>query len=299
MAMMNDFLGSLSQRSLNQARHDAPRIGDVQPRLASRFEPLTGTGPIVTTQADAIPQVEELLDAPMPARQRASFDEERGSGRLPRPTGDALPRENPIHRSARPDPTANGSPMIVPQSTVVIRETAQPPHEGVRPAISVTPDGLAQPRSSDKGPNIATPRESLNPPQAILEAIRHERVVERFVERERTLRLTQVEEGASPPRASRAGDQTSQSPAKATNFIKPKVEPLPAPIERRRSEASFPRSSIGGARESEAPAPIIQVTIGRIEVRATPPSAPVKRGSPPASTMSLEDYLRSRSGDRR
>ena len=65
MAMMNDFLGSLSQRSLNQARHDAPRIGDVQPRLASRFEPLAGAAPIVTTQADAMPQVEELLDAPL------------------------------------------------------------------------------------------------------------------------------------------------------------------------------------------------------------------------------------------
>jgi len=299
MAMMNDFLGSLSQRSLNQARHDAPRIGDVQPRLVSRFEPLAGAGPIVTTQADALTQVEELLDAPVPARRRASFDDERGAERLPRPTGDAPPREQPIHRSARPDSTPNGSPMVVPQSTVVIRDVALPPREDVRPAVSVMPDGLARPRSSDKGPDLATPRESLNPPQAIIESIRHERVVERIVEHERTHTLTQVEEGASQPRASRANDQTSQSPVKATHFIKPKVEPLPAAIARRRSEASSPRSSIGSARESEAPAPIIQVTIGRIEVRATPPSAPVKRGPPTASTMSLEEYLRSRSGDRR
>jgi len=40
--------------------------------------------------------------------------------------------------------------------------------------------------------------------------------------------------------------------------------------------------------------PTIHVTIGRIEVRATQPPAPVRRSAPTASTMSLEDYLRSR-----
>jgi hypothetical protein len=44
---------------------------------------------------------------------------------------------------------------------------------------------------------------------------------------------------------------------------------------------------------------MIHVTIGRIEVRAALPPTPVKRASPPTSTMSLEEYLRSRSGDRR
>ena len=200
MAMMNDFLGSLSQRSLNQGRNDVPRIGDVQPRLASRFEPLIGSAPIVTAQADAITQVEELLDAPVSARRRAAFDDEGVAEHQPSPPGDAPPREQPIQRSARPDSTASGSPMLIPQSAVVIRETAQPRRVDVRPAVSVMASGLARPRASDDGPDLATPRESLNPPQSIIESIRHERVIERIVERERTQRQTQVEEGASQPR---------------------------------------------------------------------------------------------------
>jgi hypothetical protein len=50
---------------------------------------------------------------------------------------------------------------------------------------------------------------------------------------------------------------------------------------------------------AQSPAPTIHVTIGRIEVRAAAPTTPVKRASPPASTMTLEEYLRSRAGDRR
>ncbi|HEX2209176.1 MAG TPA: hypothetical protein VHG93_15960, partial [Longimicrobium sp.] len=52
------------------------------------------------------------------------------------------------------------------------------------------------------------------------------------------------------------------------------------------------------AEEAEAPAPVIEVSIGRIEVRATqaPASpAPVRRAP---STLSLDDYLQRRGGGR-
>ncbi|HEX4953034.1 MAG TPA: hypothetical protein VF017_06540 [Thermoanaerobaculia bacterium] len=53
------------------------------------------------------------------------------------------------------------------------------------------------------------------------------------------------------------------------------------------------------ARRSEAP-PRVEVTIGRIEVRATstPSAAPARRAAG-ASAMSLEDYLRRRDGRQR
>lgn len=52
--------------------------------------------------------------------------------------------------------------------------------------------------------------------------------------------------------------------------------------------------------ESAPPPPTIQVTIGRIEVRAMPPPAPSRpRVTTPPARLSLEDYLRSRSGGER
>jgi hypothetical protein len=43
----------------------------------------------------------------------------------------------------------------------------------------------------------------------------------------------------------------------------------------------------------------IQVTIGRIEVKATIPPSPPKPGGPLSSTMSLDEYLRRRQGGER
>jgi hypothetical protein len=42
--------------------------------------------------------------------------------------------------------------------------------------------------------------------------------------------------------------------------------------------------------------PTIHVTIGRIEVKATPPTAAPKRRASASPTMSLDEYLRRRSG---
>ena len=48
------------------------------------------------------------------------------------------------------------------------------------------------------------------------------------------------------------------------------------------------------------PVPTIQVTIGRIEVRATPPPAPPQNRRPAPAVMSLDEYLngQARGGDR-
>ena len=50
-------------------------------------------------------------------------------------------------------------------------------------------------------------------------------------------------------------------------------------------------------KEDQAPQQVVEIHIGRIEVRAAPPSAP-KRASQKPATMSLEEYLRSRPGER-
>jgi len=88
--------------------------------------------------------------------------------------------------------------------------------------------------------------------------------------------------GGEDSRANRPGDRELPESKPASTILQPKVtviERTPPPAHR------------------EAPAPTIQVTIGRIEVRATPAAkAPVReRPAAPPSTLSLEEYLRQRS----
>jgi len=109
------------------------------------------------------------------------------------------------------------------------------------------------------------------------------------------VRHVQTESRAEPKRHAKANEETDfiRSPAK-TSSIKPAELPHSIP-------GSFikpPRRSSNTQAHLPAPAPTVQVTIGRVEVRATP--APPVKQSPPrvAPKLTLEDYLRSRSGER-
>ncbi len=75
------------------------------------------------------------------------------------------------------------------------------------------------------------------------------------------------------------------------------VTPVVERVERVRDNSD--RTQVDRLSTARTAPPTIHVTIGRIEVRAMPPATPVKRAAPPSSIMSLEEYLRSRSGDRR
>ncbi|HEU5330776.1 MAG TPA: hypothetical protein VFU78_21970, partial [Thermomicrobiales bacterium] len=71
-------------------------------------------------------------------------------------------------------------------------------------------------------------------------------------------------------------------------LAQPQVRPLTVPT-------PAPRPS---EPQREA-APSIQVTIGRVEVRAVPAETPARAARPAPPTLSLEDYLRQRNGGRR
>ena len=92
----------------------------------------------------------------------------------------------------------------------------------------------------------------------------------------------------------------ARSPVPATLGALSAAQPAVPPIVERMELATEKQgggqdTGSGSLRTSPPPAPpTIHVTIGRIEVRATQPPAPVRRSAPTASTMSLEDYLRSR-----
>jgi hypothetical protein len=62
-------------------------------------------------------------------------------------------------------------------------------------------------------------------------------------------------------------------------FVRPYIEPT-----------DFKRAG------QPAPTPTIQVTIGRIEVRATSPATPPSKPRAASPAMSLDEYLRRRKG---
>jgi len=86
-------------------------------------------------------------------------------------------------------------------------------------------------------------------------------------------------------------DETTRPIAPAPVVVQPHVTPAP------RVEPAAPAPAEPMA--THKPAPTIQVTIGRIEVRATPPPVPPPKQRSTPLVMSLDDYLRQRNGGRR
>jgi hypothetical protein len=119
---------------------------------------------------------------------------------------------------------------------------------------------------------------------------------------------------AAPPSPSPVAGPPSPAPiAEPSAFARrePAAQPPPVIGLRPRIEpASSDRPAIRpaqsgkpvGSQQRATNGPILRVHIGRIEVRALVPPAPAPPASqrtPPGPRLSLEDYLRSRDGDRR
>jgi hypothetical protein len=141
-----------------------------------------------------------------------------------------------------------------------------------------------------------------------------DRLIPRPVESEQSLTLQYSTTNTSEPASPSTRATARQSPGEA---LKPEVRATksdgqvpkdrPAPhLDQRRPGATLIRPLVRQATtmpearaEAGLESPTINVTIGRIEVRAvTPPTPPPKRSSPPAPTLSLNDYLKRQGGKR-
>lgn len=83
-----------------------------------------------------------------------------------------------------------------------------------------------------------------------------------------------------------------QPPGATQMIVQPRLSP-----ERRPGYSEPPRPPATTAIQAEAP--VIQVTIGRIEIRATPPAAAPPKPRSVSPRLTLEDYLRQRNGGKR
>jgi len=283
---MNDFLSTLLDRALGRA----PVLERRRPSL---FEPLPGAdgprqeGIWPSTEAPQESESAESPEAPRPRRRPARDRlEEVDSWREgpPATASPFLPADGARQEVNQPNlnPVAGPPverivrlverevPLLPMQSAPSIQEHASAPPAAASPAMARPVDlpGREAARQESGPGQRPSPPAPAHAPSA------------------RPAVVTPV----VPPVIRPAAAETAPArPAVITPVIAPAIRPVTAP-------RSLP-SIVRGERSS---APTIQVTIGRIEVRApSAPAAPGRAAPPAGPKLNLEDYLRARGGGRR
>jgi len=293
---MSDFLSHLVARSLG-VTHSAGQAETVQPRPISRFDP--------AAQGLTVPEPLEDQAAELPAVSQSPRNE---PPRAPLRYFDDRPAT--MTALAPPSPIA----PLPPREPMTVRAIEPPRDERVIvPPAPPTPALLKESTAPADGSAPHTMTSS-----HIVERLMREPVVERdtVAARETVIERTIERELATPheplprpaPGALHAQTPQPAAPQRADERFDPVVQPrvTVAPsvaVVQPRVSVAPPASSRIAASQPEAAhheaTPTIHVTIGRIEVRAAPPAASVKRSRPASAGMSLEEYLRSRDGGRR
>jgi hypothetical protein len=309
---MSDFLGNLAARGLGLVR-------TLEPRLPSRFEapPAAGVTPGLAVAAgdgegvgaeDAValggtgllgaaPQpvfvVSDARSRPAPA---AASSPAAAAAPGPAP-GDASVQEPhaAVAQSPLPSAPARSNPELrrrrrAAALAVELAASASPP----APAAVVAPSSPAPLPGAGLLPPPAGPRDEVGAGRVAREG------QEPHVKgRARTPVADRLQPPASVASAARTG-----VPAAAAAPLRPReaaIHPGDAPAASAAASTAARQLPRRAARERPlpgAPAPVIQVTIGRLEVRAMPAPAPGsrKQAAPaPRGAPTLEEYLRQRS----
>lgn len=264
---MSDYLTNLVARSVGST-------SVLRPRLRSWFEPVASGEPL---------NAETLME----------------------------PRiaEQPAHESNTPVNLASAQPALTAPSddaTITLDATIRPlparPFATLRPIqvdhfpVAVTPRFTSAPPDQTVAPMTKT---SVQPPPVLRAPIDSAALAERKQvarQNEATPTRNAANAASVEPKESMlmlpSVAETSASAADASALEQTPIVARPR-IARRQAERSVLHSSSVNEPTS-APAPTVQVTIGRIEVRANvaAPAAPKARSKP--ATQSLDDYLRSR-----
>ncbi|MGH7495330.1 MAG: hypothetical protein ACREOO_23465 [bacterium] len=302
--MMSDYLSNLSARSLNLA----PVL---QPRLASRFEPLlSATSPRPAWQTVDEPAVAEFRGELVNVETRHKDLSSTPARDFSRPQRHEMPMHEHPHFDAPLRPM-----------TAHLRSPDQPPAAGPVSVVSPihTAPSMLQPRpmqhadlqgpkSQPPNPILATGRdetptapfrnqsETYNRP--VFEPAVPHAVIEHAAESV-TPRTAMAQDEAASLRSSGEEPRPRKFLRSATPADQRLVQSIPARIVVQPHIASYVEQAMPASPQSletPKPAPTIQVTIGRIEVRATPPVTQPQRQRSAPQVMSLDEYLRQRAG---
>ena len=277
---MSDYLGNLVTRTISQATV-------VRPQLPSIFEPSIASG-----------QVRSQLEFEQEAFSESSLATQRTEAAAPNPPSVLAP-----HQSVLGGPESEriahrtGTPLsILAPSQSVVRDPEPIAPRVSRPKAIRRASGNAEPSPEDIVPGPASKRrESRSVPvqvEANVEPVAPElrKNDSRAAQRESSSRRARASE--TPTSVSKLSTPDSQP--KNPILVRPaatmqKIRAVEAVIPAIRSLPQFPRTP------APASAPTINVTIGRVEIRATSPAPPPQRARPKsANVLSLEDYLRQR-----
>lgn len=301
--MPNDFLSNLSSRALQHPEADATGSG-LKPRLASRFESTNATA---TLPVDQTPGQESLVEmeaeanagrshlAPAPKqppveRKYRAPDEGLGSGVLTAQEGQ---HEEPRHLSENHDtPARHDSFTQMPAAEQVGRSprrlTPSDSKQAELPSLVRKDANTVQPAAFLSSPG-APPRAE---PEQIVES--HTTVIEVQSPSIDPNKVIPVSVPSVPTgRVEKAPRHIDVTPIERQSQAPPKGSQIVPALE---IPAFKPQSRDPEIREQ---IPTIHVTIGRIEVKAVPPAAAPKRRASASPTMSLDEYLRRRSGGER
>ena len=212
--------------------------------------------------------------APPTSPARGALDEEPPRGAMPR-TRTVTPTDGPVVEAARRQQAASPTPMLGAAQGVPIspeaRRAGEQPLEGTVETVGAQVGGRA-PLSSV---SPAVPPVPDDPMPAFAPAASNEAAAAPggalLVE---TVTLIQRGQDAPPPETAERRPAVTVRAASA-----PAVKP---------SEPTAP----GAQRETPPPVPTIQVTIGRIEVRAAAPAPRTSNARPVPPRLTLEEFLR-------
>jgi hypothetical protein len=265
---MSDYLGNLAAKSLAPA----PAL---QPRLASRFEPLAPAAPELREGPAFLEETVTEIAAPKASPVRTEI---RPAHRDPAPAD---------VQSVEPSPPGLLSPrerrnVIKEKQELAVEPVTKPERvrsvvakRNVQPSETSPPGPLSRKEGRDLAEAAVVNRDRLQPLTVVPAPSRQD------------VPVTPSRERGPGGEASQAERPEHHRPQESLSRMIPQLQPRVTLAER---QPFVPQ------RESPAPEPVIHVTIGRIEVRAAAaPKAPARERPAARPAVDLDEYLRQRS----
>lgn len=300
---MSDYLSNLVARSINQ-------FETVQPRLPSLFEPMQEISMAPTyDELESEQPAENFLLTPSPKVTRNSqFSNSDRRHEEPPPEeveSPSYPR-SPSRTASLPvqQQMATKYDLLPSTENVFTNPTSIPFVQSPEP---VTPAPIAPTNSVVNIPKTTTKplKQNISEPLVIKQTINENTVTKQIILPEKPFTGLQPkiqilnQEKPYAPNFESASDvnkipsnterylEAREIPTPQTQVVvvSPQITPVTKSFERETEE-----------RQTAQPAPTIQVTIGRIEIKATYPTTPSTQSRPKPSVMSLDEYLRQRGG---